>query len=161
MQYPSKQTYIDAVRWDAPTDDTSDGNLAELQAFVGDVAKVEKQNPWNPAEGQNCVLLVTGGYPIAYDAETGEPFAFAPDHAQAILPGDYLARVPEELTAADVRAADGLGIIPGERFEAAYDVPASTVERQKTVPADGTVKAGIEVPVGEAGTVSNEPAVTE
>jgi hypothetical protein len=92
-KYVTRPVHVEAVQYEPPTGaDSEDGNLTELQSF-GDVDVVE-QSPWNPAEGQNCVILV------------GE----ADEGLGLLKPGDYL-----------VKDVDGLlSIADRETFDAKY-----------------------------------------
>lgn len=106
-KYQSKPLTVEAVRYEAPDTGGGAGNLSDLQALAGDV--LQRQAPWNPADGQNCLLLVAPAEPVAHDVD-GNPTAYSEAVCAVLKPGDYL-----------IRAGDGsLAVADGERFEAAW-----------------------------------------
>lgn len=111
MKFTSKPVTVEAERYDLPADhDDFDSVISALSEFAA--APLERQVPWNPAEGQNCLLLRLDPRPSVYNPETGEPTAYYTPVPQLVRPGDYIIRTD----------ADPL-VIVGERFVAAYDVP--------------------------------------
>lgn len=145
MKYTSKPITIDAERYDPPTDqDAYDQIVSDLSDFAG--APLERQVPWNPIEGQNCLLLKSEPVAVAFDAETNEPTEFADPVLQLVKPGDYI-----------VRTDAAPFVIDGGKFEQIYDVPTNL---QNVHPGTGEQGNGTEVPLGETGSVSNDPADT-
>lgn len=89
-------TTIDAVAYVAPEGD-GDGNLAELQAFAGPDIEFQRQTPWNPADGQSCLLVFSHGV-----------------HFALLRPGYYLTSY--------VQGDGRVDVVDGEDFAAEYDV---------------------------------------
>jgi hypothetical protein len=126
--YTSKPVQVDAVRWDAPVDDSSDGNLNDLNDLAGGI--VRKQAPWNPSEGQNCALLVYPATAVSHDPVTGEPTGWSEPDVQVIKPGDYL-----------VKDESGVFVMDGGKFTNIYDASADTARDLTAVEAAGNAAA--------------------
>lgn len=94
--FTSKPHTIDAVAYVAPEGD-GDGNLAELQALGGADITFERQSPWNPADGQSCLLVFGHG-----------------QHFALIRNGDYLTTVNGRVD-----------VVDGEDFADQYDVTSA------------------------------------
>lgn len=125
MKYTSKPITIDAERYDPPTDqDAYDQIVSDLSDFAG--APLERQVPWNPIEGQNCLLLKSEPVAVAFDAETDEPTEYADPVLQLVKPGDYI-----------VRTDAAPFVIDGGKFEQVYDTSAEKAAALEKVEAAG------------------------
>jgi hypothetical protein len=112
MKYTSKPITVDAVRYDAPDTDDSEGNLLELSDFAG--VLIDKQAPWHPSAGQNCLLIKPPAVVTEYDVD-GNPVAWDEPPPRLVQPGDYV-----------INTGGGLIVMDGGKFEAIYDTASAT-----------------------------------
>lgn len=143
MQYTAKPVTVEAIRYDAP-DAESEGNLAELEAMAPDL--LQKQDPWNPAAGQSCLLLLFPALPVAHDVDSGEPTAYAEPETRVIKPGDYLVLDDGLLSALD-----------GALFESLYDVPADGDPNAELQAATDNLTAAVGADVPTVDSVTDTP----
>lgn len=78
-EYASQPDVVTAVQYAAPDGET-EGNLDEIAALG---VEVTKQEPWDPAAGQNCILIgypaAEGDLPVRYLVQPGQYVAVRPD----------------------------------------------------------------------------------
>lgn len=79
-EYASQPERVTAVQYTAPDGADEPGNLDEVAALG---VEVTKQDPWDPAAGQNCILIgypaEDGALPVRYLVQPGQYVAVRPD----------------------------------------------------------------------------------
>jgi hypothetical protein len=93
-EYTTEPEVVTAVQYTAPDGADEPGNIDEIESLG---LQVDKQDPWDPAGGQNCLLV---GYPAEGEHELPVRFLVQPGQYVVTRPGANAFEVyhPEDFT---------------------------------------------------------------